>query len=72
MCRENSRLPNISPNPGWNFGVYTGRPMVVSKITGLKSQIDGKEINGWLIGVPMTAKQMIENRDLAKNGIKAA
>ena len=40
-------------------------PIVVSKVTGLKSQKDGKEVPGYIIGVPMTAHQMLENRKLA-------
>lgn len=40
-------------------------PVRISKITGLKSQVDGKEIIGHLITILMTAQQMIENRQLA-------
>jgi predicted amino acid dehydrogenase len=40
-------------------------PIVVSKITGLKSLKDGKEVPGYIIGIPMTARQMLENRKLA-------
>jgi len=40
-------------------------PVTISRITGLKSQIDGKEINGHLISVFITAHQMVENRPLA-------
>jgi predicted amino acid dehydrogenase len=42
--------------------------VIVSKIDGLKDN-DGKECNGWLIGIPMTAKQMMENQELAKEKI---
>jgi len=40
-------------------------PVTLSRMTGLKSQIDGKEINGHLITVFITARQMDENRPLA-------
>lgn len=40
-------------------------PVTLSSITGLKSQKSGSEIKGWVIGIPLTAKQMIENRQLA-------
>lgn len=44
-------------------------PVVLSKIEGLKSQKDGREIAGYVIAVPLTAKQIIENRKLAKKRI---
>jgi predicted amino acid dehydrogenase len=40
-------------------------PVTLSRITGLKSQINGKEINGHLITVLITARQMVEDRPLA-------
>ena len=47
-------------------------PLTMSKIEGLRS-VDGKPINGWLIIVTMTPKQMMEDRDLAsKKIVKAA
>jgi len=44
-------------------------PVVFSQITGLKSKKAGKEIKGWLIGVPMTAKQLLERREVAQKRI---
>jgi predicted amino acid dehydrogenase len=40
-------------------------PFVVTKIDNLKPDNSGKTISGCLIGIPMTAKQMLDNRDLA-------
>ena len=40
-------------------------PITVSKVTGLKSLIDGKEVSGFVIAIPLTAKAMMENRSLA-------
>jgi fatty aldehyde-generating acyl-ACP reductase len=46
------------------FTMYSW-PITVSSITGLISYKTNKPINGWVIGIPMTARQMIENRSLA-------
>lgn len=43
-------------------------PIIVSKITGLKSK-EGKDIEGYIIGVTMTARQMIEHREKATHKI---
>lgn len=40
-------------------------PVTVSKITGLNSRITGKEIPGFIITIPLTARQMMEDRRLA-------
>lgn len=47
-------------------------PVVVTRVTGLHSQKTEKEIPGWIIGVPMTAEQMMKNRSLAIRKIKYA
>jgi predicted amino acid dehydrogenase len=47
-------------------------PVTLSRMTGLKSQIDGKEIKGYLITVLITARQMVENRPLALKRILQA
>src|SRR5581483_5696914 len=47
-------------------------PFTVSKIIGLKSLLDGKELTGWVIGVPIFDHQMIENRPMAQRKIKKA
>ena len=44
-------------------------PVIFSEITGLKSLKTGEEIKGWVIGVPMTAKQLLERRKLAHKRI---
>lgn len=41
------------------------KPFVVSKITGAKSIVGKKELVGVVIGIPMTAHQLLENRSLA-------
>ncbi len=47
-------------------------PITVSQITGLKSLVNGKVIPGWIISVPLTARQMLEDRDYAKYKILQA
>lgn len=44
-------------------------PIITSEITGLKISKTGKEIKGYIIGVPLLAKQMLEERELAKKRI---
>jgi fatty aldehyde-generating acyl-ACP reductase len=46
-------------------------PIVVSKITGLVSK-EGEHIEGYVIGIPMTAHQMIEDRKTALKKITQA
>ena len=47
-------------------------PVTLSKMTGLRSQVDGKEIRGHLVTVLITARQMAENRPLALKRIVQA
>jgi len=63
------KIAKYLPKSWVEFWCLHWPPVVVSKITGLKSQIDNKEITGWLIGIPLTAKQMMENRELAKKRV---
>ncbi len=44
-------------------------PFTVSKIKGVKSLKTGQDITGWVIGVPIFAHEMMENRELAKKKI---
>lgn len=47
-------------------------PFTVSKIYGLKSLQDGKELQGWVIGIPMMPHHMMENRQLVRKKISQA
>ena len=40
------------------------RPFMVSEITGFKSLKDGQEVRGWVIGIPIIAHELLENRTL--------
>jgi predicted amino acid dehydrogenase len=62
------KIAKFLPRSWVEFWCLHWLPIVVSKIDGLKDK-DGKECKGWLIGIPMTAKQMMENRELAKEKI---
>ncbi|MBU1557548.1 hypothetical protein KKC45_01145 [Patescibacteria group bacterium] len=44
-------------------------PVTVSEIYGVKSKKTGKYIKGWTISCPLTAEQMLEDRELAKKFI---
>ncbi len=54
-------VPNIFANI---FTKYFW-PITLSKVTGLKSVVSGKEIEGYVISILLTAHQMVENRSLA-------
>jgi predicted amino acid dehydrogenase len=47
-------------------------PIVASKITGLRSTKSNTEITGYVLGITLTAKQMLENRALAQKKIVQA
>lgn len=55
-----------------NFILSKLWPVTVSKITGLKSLKTKKEIPGYVISIPITANQMLEDRNLAVNKIVQA
>lgn len=47
-------------------------PITLSEIKGLKSKKGNKPIKGWVITIPLTARQMLENRKLALKRIVQA
>lgn len=59
------------PNFIVDFLTKHGRPVLVSKITGLRDK-DGEEIKGYIIAITMTAKQMLEDRKHALKQIMRA
>lgn len=46
-------------------------PVVLSEVEGMKT-LDGKPVKGWIITIPLTAEQMLNNRELAKKKILQA
>ncbi len=75
--RDRSDLPRkfpllkFLPNKIFDFITRILPPFIVSKITGLVKP-DGKESWGIMIGIPMTAHQLIEDRELALKRILQA
>lgn len=53
------------PNMLIDLLTYYLRPIKVSKITGLIDKNSNEEIFGIVIGIPMTARQLLENRGVA-------
>ena len=47
-------------------------PVRLSNVTGLKSQKDGKEVQGFIFAIPLTARQMLEDRGFALKKILQA
>ncbi len=47
-------------------------PVVLSRVTGLTSRVTGKEIRGFVLTIPLTTRQMMENRALALKKILQA
>lgn len=45
-------------------------PITVSEVTGLKKQGDSEEVRGYVIGIPMTARQMMEHKEKALKKIQ--
>lgn len=75
--RDRSDLPRkypflkFLPNLLFDFLTLHLPPIVVSNITGLRDR-DGKSIDGIVIGIPMTARQMLENKTYALKKIVKA
>ncbi len=57
------KIAKIIPNFLLELFCKYKKPLILSKITGLKSQIIGEEITGIIIRCPITAKQMLRNDD---------
>ncbi|MFC1721065.1 hypothetical protein ACFLY0_00800 [Patescibacteria group bacterium] len=64
-------LLKILPKSIVEFVTKNMPPVVVSRVTGLKSKT-GEPIEGHVVAITMTAQQMIEDRDLALKKIKRA
>lgn len=51
----------------WNKTFW---PIRASRVTGVKSLKDGRDLDGWVVICPLTAKQLVNNRELALTRIK--
>lgn len=47
-------------------------PVTVSRITGLRAALDGRAVEGFILSIPLTARQMVEDRETAKKHIARA
>lgn len=59
---------SMLPKPILSFFAKNMWPVVASEITGFKN-LNSEPIKGWLIGITMTAEQMLEDRELANKRI---
>lgn len=57
------------PEKALLWGLRHYWPVVLSKVEGLKSQKTGEEVSGYIITIPLTSHQMLEDRELAKKRI---
>jgi predicted amino acid dehydrogenase len=63
-------LMRFLPSPLINLICRFSPPLIASQITGLKSLNTGEPIEGWLLICPLTARQLLNNREIAKKRIK--
>ncbi len=61
-------LMRLLPERVLTFWLKYQWPVIGTRIKGLKNR-DGKEVRGWLIFCPLTARQMIRDRELAKKRV---
>jgi predicted amino acid dehydrogenase len=54
-----------------NFICRHAPPLIASEVTGLKSHNKGEPIKGWLLICPLTAQQLLNDREFGKKRIKA-
>lgn len=47
-------------------------PITMSRVTGLKSNLSGADVPGWVISIPLTAKQIMEDKQAALTHILRA
>jgi fatty aldehyde-generating acyl-ACP reductase len=60
VARKYPLLAKVLPTPLIHFFSRFWPPVYLSRITGVRSEATGKEIEGWLLACPFTAKQMIQ------------
>ena len=54
------------------FFLYYYWPVVLSEVRGLKSKKTGEPVQGWVLSIPLTARQMMENREKAVRLVRRA
>jgi len=61
VARKYPLLAKVLPTPLIHFFSRFWPPVYLSRITGVRSEATGKEIEGWLLACPLTAGQMIKS-----------
>ncbi|HEY71817.1 MAG: shikimate dehydrogenase [Chloroflexi bacterium] len=61
VARKYPLLAKILPTPLVHFFSRFWPPVYLSRITGVRSEATGKEIEGWLLACPLTAEQMMRS-----------
>ncbi|MCP4541629.1 MAG: shikimate dehydrogenase [Chloroflexi bacterium] len=59
VARKYPLLAKVLPTPLIHFFSRFWPPVYLSRITGVRSEATGKEIEGWLLACPFTARQML-------------
>lgn len=60
VARKYPLLAKVLPTPLIHFFSRFWPPVYLSRITGVRSDATGKEIEGWLLACPFTARQMMK------------
>lgn len=68
VIRKYPFLKKVSPKTIEKFLLFFW-PVTVSEIYGVKNKKTGEKIKGWTISCPLTAEQMLNDRELAKKFI---
>jgi len=58
-ARKYPRLARVIPSPLIHFLSRFWPPLYISHITGVRSEATGKEVEGWFLACPFTARQML-------------
>jgi fatty aldehyde-generating acyl-ACP reductase len=59
VARKYPRLARIVPTGLIHFLSEFWPPLVLSRVSGVRSAATGKEVEGWLLACPLTARQMV-------------
>ncbi len=60
VARKYPLLARLLPARAIHFFSRYWPPLVLSRVTGLRSAATGREVEGWLLACPLTARRMIE------------
>lgn len=68
------KFPFLAKSPLWLQRLIEHHfwPVTVSKITGLTSLVDKTPVEGFVVSIPMTASEMMANKDVALRHIRRA